>query len=246
MYNMLVKHRYWKGKYEDIMSYCRECPQCVFVSGSGKCAKPLLHPIPDSKPFQIVGVDVMDLPWTEDGNKHVVVFQDYFTKWPMVYPVPDQKTTRLVELLTKEVVPFFGVPEALLSDRGTNFLLHLMTDVCAKLGITKLNTTAYHPECDGMVERFNRTLKAILRKHMSRFGSQWDRYISGILWAYQNTPHDSTREKPSFLLFRVDCHSLTVAKITPPSNWNPTNVADYREELMSSLSSARQLVNETT
>ena len=41
----------------------------------------------------IVGVDVMDLSMTGDGNKHMVVFQDYFTKWPMVYPVPDQKTT---------------------------------------------------------------------------------------------------------------------------------------------------------
>ena len=231
--------------YEDIMSYCRECPQCVFVSGSGKCAKPPLHPIPVSKPFQIVGVDVMDLPMMEDGNKHVVVFQDYFTKWPMVYPVPDKKTTPLVELLTEEVVPFFGVPEALLSDRGTNLLSHLMSDVCAKLGITKLNTATYHPECDGMVEQFNHTLKAMLHKHVSRFGSQWDRYLSGILWTYRNTPHDSTREKPSFLLFGVDCRSPTEVEITPPSNWNPTNVVDYREELMLSLSSARQLANET-
>ena len=137
----------------------------------------------------------MDLPMTGDGNKHMVVFQDYFTKWPMVYPVPDQKMTPLVELLTKEVVPFFGVPEVLLSDCGTNLHSHLITDVCAKLGITKLNTTAYHPGCDGMVERFNRTLKAMLCKHASRFGSQWDRYLSGILWAYRNIPYDSTGEK---------------------------------------------------
>ena len=85
----------------------------------------------------------------------------------------------------------------------------------------------------------------MLHKHVSRFGSQWDRYLSGILWTYRNTPHDSTREKPSFLLFRVDCRSRTEAEITPPSNWNPTNVVDYREELMLSLSSARQLANET-
>ena len=138
--------------YENVINYCHKCPQCVFVSGSGKCTKPPLHPIPVSKPFQIVGVDVMDLPMTADGNKHMVVFQDYFTKWPMVYPVPDQKATQLDELLNKEVVPFFGDPEALPSDRGTNLLSHLITDVCAKLVITKLNTTVYHPECDGMVE----------------------------------------------------------------------------------------------
>lgn len=75
----------------------------------------------------------------------------------MVFPMPDQKADRIVRLLVEEVIPFFGVPEALLSDRGTNLLSHLMKDVCKLLGIKKLNTTAYHPECDGMVERFNRT-----------------------------------------------------------------------------------------
>ena len=58
----------------------------------------------------------------------------------------------------------FGVPESLLSDRGTNPLANVMMDVCSLLGITKLNTTAYHPQCNGMVERMNRTLKAMLRK----------------------------------------------------------------------------------
>ena len=68
----------------------------------------------------------------------------------------------------------FGVPEALLSDRGTNLLSHLMKEVCELLGITKLNTTAYHPACNGMVERLNHTLKATLHKHAAKFGTQWD------------------------------------------------------------------------
>ena len=102
------------------------------MSGSGRHTKPPLHPIPVSRPFQVLGVDIMDLPVTENGNKHVVVFQASLTKWPLVYPVPNQKTLRLVELLTKEVIPLFGVPEALLSDQGTNLLSHLMTDVCVQ------------------------------------------------------------------------------------------------------------------
>jgi hypothetical protein len=87
----------------------------------------------------------------------VIVFQDFLTKFPRVFPIPDQKTARIVRLLVEEVMPLFGVPEALLSDRGTNLLSHLMKDVCAMLGTNKLNTTA--AECDGMVECFNRTLK---------------------------------------------------------------------------------------
>ena len=74
---------------------------------------------------QIVGVDVMDLPVTESGNKHVLVFQDFLTKWPMVYPIPNQQTVHIVRLFAEQVVPMFGVPEALLSDRGTNLLSHL-------------------------------------------------------------------------------------------------------------------------
>ena len=107
----------------------------------------------------------MDLPLTKSGNRHVVVFQDFLTKFPLVYPVTDQKATSLARLLAKEVIPLFGVPESLLSGRGTNLLSHLMLDLCKMLGIKKLNTTAYHPECDGMVERFNWTLKSSLRKH---------------------------------------------------------------------------------
>ena len=169
----------------------------------------------------------MDLPRTQQGNKHVIVFQDFFTKWPMVYPVPDQKALRIAQLLAEEIVPFFGVPEALLSDRGTNLLSHLVLDVCKLLGVKKLNTTSYHSQCDGMVERFNRTLKTMLRKHASKFGAQWDNYLSGVLWAYRNTPHESTGEKPSFLLFGMDCKSPTEAALLPPTPIQVTDVSDY-------------------
>ena len=147
----------------------------------------------------------------------------------------------IARLLAEEVIPLVGVPEALLSDRGTNLLSHLMRDVCEMLGIKKLNTTAYHPQCDGMVERFNCTLKTILRKHAAKFGNQWDRYLPGVLWAYRNTPHESTGEKPSFLLFGIDCRTPTEAAYLPPSSVHPADVNDYREELMLSLSSAREI-----
>ena len=134
------------------------------------------------------------------GNKHVVVFQDFLTKWPLVFPVSDQKAITIARLLAEKVIPVHGVPEALLSDRGTNSLSHLMLDLCIMLGIKKLNTTTNHPQTDGMVERFNRTLKTALRKHAAKFGAQWDTYLQGILWAYRNTPYEATGEKPSFVL----------------------------------------------
>ena len=241
LYNSLVVRWWWGGMFNDAVRVARACPECAVALGTGRKTKPPLQPIPVARPFQILGIDVMDLPMTERGNKHVVVIQDLFTKWPFVFAVPDQKTTRIARLLAEEVIPWFGVPESLLSDRGTNLLSNLMVDLCKMLGVTKLNTTAYHPQCDGAVERFNRTLKTALRKHAARFGCQWDQFLPGILWAYRNTPHSSTGEKPSFLLYGVDCRSPTDAAYLPVSSIHPTDITDYREELMCSLSSAREI-----
>ena len=79
---------------------------------------------------------------------------------------------------------------------------------------------------------------------MARFGKQWDRYLPGVLWAYRNTPHSSTGEKPSFLLFGVDLRTPTEAAYLPVPDTVPTTFEDYREELMVSLSSGRALANE--
>ena len=244
-YGALMRHWWWDGMYSDTKTFTRNCPQCAVVTGGERPHRPPLHPIPVSRPFQIVGVDVMELPRTDRGNQYVLVFQDFLTKWPLAFPMPDQKSQRIAELLVNEVIPLFGVPESLLSDRGTNLLSHLMRDICSLLGITKLNTTAYHPQCDGMVERFNRTLKTMLRKHAATFGSQWDRYLPGVLWAYRNVPHDSTNEKPSFLLLGIDCRTPSEAALLPPQELEPTEVSAYREEVVLSLSTARRLAAES-
>ena len=80
----------------------------------------------------------MDFPTVADRNCHIVVFQDYLTKWPLVYPIPDLKLVRLVQLLVEEVIPFVCVPKVLVSDQGTN-LSFLMNDIFQMMGIKKLN-----------------------------------------------------------------------------------------------------------
>ena len=92
-----------------------------------------------------------------------------------------------------------------------------------------------------MVERFNRTLIAILKKHVEKFGMQWDKHIPGILWAYHNTPHQSTGEKPSYLLFWFDCRSPTEASLLPTSPNGEVDITDYRRELTLSLKHAQEL-----
>ena len=88
VYNTLMRHWWWQGMFADVLALCKRCPDCAIVTGGGCRYTPTLRV---QRPFQKIGDDVMDLPCTERGNRHVVVFQDMLTKWPMVLPVADQK-----------------------------------------------------------------------------------------------------------------------------------------------------------
>ena len=175
--------------YWDIINYSCSCAKCTIVTGSGRKKLPPLQSIPVDRAFQIVGLDIVALstvPLTARGNRYanVNIFQDMFTKWPTVYATPDQKNQRISKLLTQEIVQIFRVPEALITDRETNLLSCCKQDVSRLLGIKKISATTHHPQCNGVLERFYRTMKTMLRKNVSKFGEQWGTYFSGVLWAY--------------------------------------------------------------
>ena len=113
--------------------------------------KPPLMPVPVGGPFTQVGVDIMELPLTVHGNRYVIVFLDYLTKWVEAYAPPDQTSKTIATLLVNEVVCRHGVPEVLISDRGSNLLSALMREVCALTGIKKINTTAYTAKTDLLI-----------------------------------------------------------------------------------------------
>lgn len=92
-------------------------------------------------PFQIIRVNVRELPLTTKGSKYLIVFQDFFTKWSMALTTPDQKTQQIARLVAEEIISLFGVPEALLSD-GSQSTVYLDAGCLQAPRNKKLNTTA--------------------------------------------------------------------------------------------------------
>jgi len=90
----------------------------------------------------------------------------------------------IAKLLVEKVISRHGVPVELLSDRGSAFPSHLLQEVCQLLGICQVNTTAYHPHTDGLVEQFNCTLIYMLAKRVEPSGRDWDRQIPYVLFTY--------------------------------------------------------------
>ena len=108
--------------------------------------------------FDRIRVDIIKFPRSRTGMTYTVVFVDYLTKWPEVFATADQNSPTIARLLLEKVITRHGVPSELLSECGASFLSKLMEDVYKLMGITKTNITTYHPQTDGLVERFHRTL----------------------------------------------------------------------------------------
>ena len=152
-------------------------------------------------PFDRAGVDVIKFPMSSAGKQYAVVFMDYLTKWPEVFATCDQSALTIARLLVEQVISRHGVPAELLSDRGKAFLSRLLHEVYDLMGMKKVNTTAYHPQTDGLVERFNHTLTSMLAKTVKQNGSDWDKHLPYVLYAYRTSPQESTKESP--FLFTV-------------------------------------------
>ena len=122
-----------------------------------------------------------------------------FSKYVQVYPIPNQKTETVLEALFNWIYEF-GVPERLHSDQGRQFESDLFQMMCKKLGIRKTWTTPYHPESDGMVERFMRTLKDMVAKFISGEGLSWDENVKAYTMAYNSSVHATTGQTPFFII----------------------------------------------
>ena len=174
IHSQLSKAYWWPNMRQDIHSWCRACEVCASRQ-VGKPIKPYLTPIPVGGAFDRIGVDIIKFPCSRTGMTYAVVFVDYLTKWPEVFATADQTSPTIARLLVEEVITRHGVPSELLLDRGTSFLSKLMEDVYKLMGITKTNTTAYHPQTDGLVERFHQTLTDMLAKSVEKNGKDWDK-----------------------------------------------------------------------
>ena len=164
--------------------------------------KAKLQQDPVGRRFQRVAIDIMgEFSETENGNKYILVICDYFTKWTQAFPLPDQTAFTVAETLMINCFSLFGLPETIHSDQGRNFESELFQELCKLLNIRKTRTTPYHPQSDGMVERFNRTCQQMLKIFVNENRDDRDDHLPYIMMAYRSSPHESTGLSPNVLMF---------------------------------------------
>jgi transposase InsO family protein len=201
-YVKINKLFFWKGMYADIKKFCKDCVSCVSRKTNPHTKPaPIQRFPPVTKVFERTSMDVVGpLPTTKNGNKYILTFIDYFSKYAEAIPLSNVSAETVARAFIVNIVTRHGVPNALLTDCGTNFTSKLFKDVCKYLGIQKLQTTPYRPECNGTIERMHRSLKDMLSHYVTDLQDNWDDMLPYVMMAYRSTMHSSTQQTPFYLL----------------------------------------------
>ena len=199
--NTLQQRFYWPGLTRDVKIWCRTCPSCAAQKTPSPNKHAPLQTIRAGAPMQIVTVDILGpLPKGPTGNSYVLVAMNYFTKWAELYAVPNQEAATIAAKLTDEMFLRCSPPEQLHSDQGRQFESKLMADVRSLLGIRKSRTTPYHPQSDGLVERYNRTLLNMLATCTQDHPATWEDHLRRVCMAYNTSMHPTTGYSPFFTI----------------------------------------------
>ena len=196
----LTTHFWWPGLCRDVTIWCRECAACQ-RGNSNKRARAPLMPLPViDQPWQRVAIDIVGpLERSRTGNKYILTIMDFATRYPEAVPLRKIDARTVADALCQTFTRF-GVPCELLSDRGSNFLSKVVAALLDMLKVVHVKTSPYHPQSNGMLERFHGTLKSMIQKTCPE-PKDWDQWLPYLLFAYREAPHTATGFSPFELLF---------------------------------------------
>ena len=147
--------------------------------------------------------------------------------------------------LVEGVISRHGLLQQLLSDRGPCFLYKLLLGICEYIVVKKENTSAYHPQSEGLVERFNRTLNNMLAKSMAPETMEWDEQLPYVLFVYRAALQVSTSKSPFFLLYGRDPQLLFKAVLSPPVYRGNVELDYYKSTMVWEMGAVWDMAKDT-
>uniref|UniRef100_A0A8C5QSI0 Gypsy retrotransposon integrase-like protein 1 n=3 Tax=Leptobrachium leishanense TaxID=445787 RepID=A0A8C5QSI0_9ANUR len=242
----VLRRFYWPGVLAAIKNFCTSCPKCQLTAPTPGFRGPLVPlPILDI-PFERIAMDLVGpLVKSARGHQYILVVLDYATRYPEAMPLRNSSA----KSIAKELVLMFsrvGIPKEILTDQGTPFMSRVMRELCKVMGIKQLRTSVYHPQTDGLVERFNKTLKSMLRKVIDKDGRNWDLLLPYLMFSIREVPQASTGFSPFELLYgRHPRGLLDVVKETWEQETTPyRSVVEHISQMQERMEAVIPLVRE--
>ena len=199
-FNTLKTKVYWSSMFQDLKKWIGSCEICQSV-GSPRPQTTVIQ-IPTQRLFQRFAFDyVGPLNVTPAGNRYIFVGTEYYSKSPIAVPTQSIDAVTTARLIYSHVICQFGIPEIILTDQAMSFRSKLVEKLCKIMKMRHHMSTPYHPQCNGLVERFNQTLCIALTK-LGQVDN-WDWYVEQILMIYRMRQHSDTELSPFEILYEV-------------------------------------------
>ncbi|CAL8101398.1 unnamed protein product [Calicophoron daubneyi] len=189
MKSLARSYVYWPGMDTDLENIGRSCQNCALAAKNPpKCE---LHSWPTpTTPWQRVHIDFAG---PVAGQMYLIIV-DAYSKWPEILAMKHATTEATIEKL-EDIFGYFGIPETLVSDNGTQFTSEVFQDFCQRLAIQHVHSPPYHPQSNGQAERFVDTFKRALAK--ARGEGTPSSVLRVFLNAYRTTPNPNAPQGKS-------------------------------------------------
>lgn len=216
---MISQRFFWPSMNKDVGNMVRSCLPCQRNKIDRHTSSPTMNIPIESSRFSEVHIDIVGpLPQSE-GNTYLLTCMDRFTRWPEAFPIPDIRAETICKTFWNGWICRFGCPNALISDRGSQFLSSLMKQLTTSLGIQHRFSTSYHPQSNGLLERFHRTLKAGLRCSEN---NQWTVSLYPVLLGIRASYKEDLKASVAELVYgqslKIPGDFFTVPKFEDPSS----------------------------
>ncbi len=186
----------------DFISKCLPCTVSEDVRPGRQVPLEIVHP---RGRFEQVAVDVQTVtPRTVSGNIKILAMIDVFTRFVRAIPIPDEKAETIARVIVDEWVSIFGPMVRLLSDRGPNLIGKIVEEMSGMLGIGRLRTYPLHPQANGTVERWNRTVGRDLASFVCTGAVDWDDHVALACFRYNSSVCEATGMTPFKAMFGTD------------------------------------------
>ena len=231
MMKKVLKHLWWPTIHCDIRQYVRGCQTCQTAKVNTHPTAPPITPhdvAANPFPFKQVSVDlVTNLPPARGFDSILTIVDQGLTKG--AYFLPTNKTATSADIATlyhNTVYPNFGIPDAVISDRGLQFVSSFTRDLYSRSGIEMKAMTAYRPQSNGEAKRVNQEIGTYLRMYCAEKPDDWSLYLADAQFAHNSRIHSTHRQTPFYLLhgYEPTAYPLDIA--------NPLGLADDRLELL--------------
>jgi hypothetical protein len=196
----LISARFvWAHMATDIREWTRQCIDCQKAKiHTHVSLPPSVIPIPERR-FSHIHVDLVGPLPPSQGCTHIFTMVDRTTRWMEAVPLSTTTAAACAEALCSAWISRFGIPHTITSDRGTQFTSSIWSQLSSFLHISHITTTAFHPQSNGMVERFHRRLKDTLRARCS--SPDWVAHLPWCLLAFRSSPHELSNSSPAEAVF---------------------------------------------